>query len=182
MRRGNVYRLPSPPPPKGQIGTYEADSKALHEHLTTMTTILNQALQGLQNRMNTVQQTGAKAPPPVSGLTVTGKQGSFQLTWSRMANVDGYVVVQASETAMTQLVGRYNLPDGQQCSHSIAVGNVAVTNSFQVYAYQGPKYSDPSPVATATTLTYTTSEAAPPAPPMAPQPPKISPVRSGPNL
>jgi hypothetical protein len=181
-RRGNVARLPVPPPLSGKINNLEADTKALNEHLGTMTAILNQALQGLQNRMNTVQQIGAKTPPTVTGLTITGKQGLFHLTWNRIAHVDGYVITQASDTAMTQLIGRYNLPDGERCTFAIPVGNVAVTNSFQVYGYQGPKYSEPSPTVTATTLVYASSEAAPPAPLFSPRHPKLVPVRSGPNL
>jgi hypothetical protein len=147
-----------------------------------MTTILNQALQGLQNRINTVQQVTAKSPPTVTGLTVTGKQGLFYLTWNRIAHTDGYVVTQASDSAMVQLVARYNLPDGDMCAYSIPVGNVAVTNSFQVYAYQGQKYSEPSNIVTATTAPYGAGETAPAQPPIAPRHPKKSPVRSGPNL
>ena len=181
-RHPTVQRLPSPPPLRGGLANHDADIKAMSEHLNAMTTILNQSLPEIQNALNTVQQSGAKAPPPVSGLTVTGKQGLFHITWNRMVNVDGYVVVHASDTAMTQLVGRYNIPDGNTPVHQIPVGNVAVTGSFQVYAYQGNQYSDPSPAVTATTLAYAGMEAAPPAPPIAPQHPKIAPVRSGPTL
>ena len=147
-----------------------------------MTDILNQGLQSLQNRVNTVQQVTAKQPPTVTGLSVTGKQGLFHLTWNRIDNTDGYVVTQATDTGMVHLVGRYHVPDGDSNSHQIPVGNVAVTHSFQVYAYQGNKYSDPSPAVTATTLTYTTPEVAPPLPPNAPRQPKKAQVRSGPNL
>jgi hypothetical protein len=158
------------------------DAKTVHEHLNLMTTILNQALQGLQGRINTVQQVAAKTPPTVTGLVVTGKQGLFYLTWNRIAHTDGYVIAQASDSGMTQLVGRYNLPDGDTCSYPIPVGNVAVTNSFQVYAYQGQKISEPSPAVTATTIPYGAGEAAPPAPPIAPRHPKKAPPRSGPNI
>lgn len=182
MRRGSVARLPAPPPVKGTIASAGEDIKTLHQHLVQQTTILNQALQSLQNRQNTVQQTGAQAPPPVSGFAVTGKQGLFYLTWKRIVNVDGYVITQASDTAMTQLVGRYHISDGGQCVYQVPVGNVAVTNSFQIYAYQGPLVGDPSPTATATTVAYGSGESAPPAPPIAPLQPKVAPVRSGPNL
>ena len=174
-----VPRLPLPTPPKSD----HEDIKALHEHIQMMTTILNQGLQSLNNRMNTVQQIGAVKPPPVTGLTVTGKQGLFSLAWNRIQNVDGYVVVQASDTAMTQLVGRYNIPDGNSPQHQIPVGNAAVVGNFQVYAYQGQQYSDPSPRVTSTSAVFSTStEAAPITPPLRPLAPKISPVRSGPNL
>lgn len=182
MRRGNVARLPLPPKINGSLAEAGNDIKTLHEHLNTMTTILNQALQSFQGRLNTVQQTAAVKPPTVTGLTVVGKQGLFYLTWNRIKNTDGYVIAQATDTGMVQLVGRYPVPDGDACAYSIPVGNVAVTNSFQVYAYQGPKYSEPSATVTATTVVYGSAESAPPAPPIAPRQPKLAHVRSGPNL
>lgn len=181
-KQSTVNRLPTPPVLRGGLANHDNDIKAMHEHIDTMTTILNQALQHLHNGVNTIQQVGAKAPPPVSGLAVVGKQGLFHLTWNRIKNVDGYVVTHASDTGMTQLVGRYNIPDGNQPVHQIPVGNVAVTGSFQVYAYQGSQYSDPSPTVTATTAAYGAPEAAPTAPPIAPLQPKVAPVRSGPNI
>jgi hypothetical protein len=175
-------RLPLPPAVSGKVGDAGQDVKALHEHLVQMTDILNQGLQSLQNRMNSVQQVTAKTPPTVTGLNVTGKQGLFFLTWNRIKNTDGYVITHASDAGMVQLVGRYNIPDGNTCSHQIPVGNVAMTGSFQVYAYQGQKYSDPTPIVTATTAVYGSSEAAPPTPVIPPLQPKKAPVRSGPNL
>lgn len=181
-RRGNVFRLPVPPPLSGKISDMAEDTKTINDHLNLMTTIINQGLQSLQNRMNTVQQVTAKTPPTVTGLTVAGKQGLFYLTWNRIAHTDGYIVIQASDTGMTQLVGRFNLPDGETCTYSVQVGNVAVTNSFQIYSYQGQKISEPSATVTATTVPYGAAEAAPPAPPIAPRQPKKVPPRSGPNL
>lgn len=175
-------RLPNPPQLKEGFSNHDGNVKLLNEHLVVLNTILNQGLQSMQNRLNTIQQTGARQPVPISGFTVTGKQGLFHLVWSKIANVDGYVIVQASDSAMNQIIGRHTVVDGEQCSYQIPVGNVAVTNSFQVYAYQGTQYGSPSPIATATTLTFTTSEAAPSAPPLAPKPPLLVPVRSGPNL
>jgi hypothetical protein len=166
----------------GTIASVPQDMKALREWLVQQTVILNQGLQALRNRTDTIQQAGAKAPPTVTGLTVTGKQGLFHLTWNRIKNADGYSVVQASDSGMTQLVGRFNVADGDSCTFQVPVGNVAVTNSFQVYAYQGSKYSEPSPAVTGTTLAYGSVESAPPAPPLAPRQPKIAPIRSGPNL
>lgn len=179
QRNPVVPRLPLPPAPKSD----NEDIKALHEHIQTMTTILNQGLQSLQNRVNTIQQVGATTPPSVTGVTVAGKQGLFSLAWNRIKNVDGYVVVHATDTGMTQIIGRYNIPDGNSPQHQIPVGNAQVVGNFQVYAYQGQKYSDPSPRITSTSAVFSTStEAAPPTPPLAPLAPKISPVRSGPNL
>lgn len=180
--RGNVARLPLPPAITGKLPEAGNELKTLHDHVTTMTTILNQALQGLQNRVNKIQQVGAKTPPTVTGLSVTGKQGLFHLTWNRIANTDGYVVVHAADSGMTQVVGRYPVPDGDAVTHQIPVGNVAVTGSFQVYAYQGHQYSSPSNAVTATTTAYGAGEAAPPSPAIAPRHPKIAPIRSGPNL
>lgn len=180
--RGNVVRLPLPPKINGTIPEAGADLKTLHDHINLMTSLINQSLQSVQNRLNTIQQSGAKAPPTVTGLTVTGKQGLFHLTWNRIKNADGYVVVQASDSGMTQLVGRFNIGDGESCTYQVPVGNVAVTNTFQVYSYQGKKYSEPSPAVTATTAVYGSAESAPPAPPLAPRQPKLAPVRSGPNL
>ncbi len=181
-RQSTIQRVPSLPALRGGLANHDADVKMLHGHLEMMTTLLNQAVQSLENRVNTIQQVGAVQPPPVSGLTVTGKQGLFHLTWNRMKNVDGYVVVQASDSAMQTITGRYHVDDSNQPIQQIPVGNVAITAYFQVYAYQGQKYADPSPIVSATTLTYGASEAAPSSPPIAPLPPKISPVRSGPNL
>lgn len=181
-QRGNVLRLPTPPQVTGSFQNHQQEMQAISDYLKQTNTILNQGLQSLQNRLNTVQQTGAAVPPNVTGLTVTGQQGCFALTWNRIVNVDGYVIIQASDAAMTQRTGRFNISDGQQCSYNIPVGNVAITAYFEVYAYQGNHYGDPSPAVKATTKTYTTSESAPPAPPLPPPPPKIVPVRSGPNL
>lgn len=174
MRRGKVYRIPDPPD--------ASDTKALNEWLQTAHTILNDGMQNVQNRLNTVQQTGAQKPPTVTGLTVTGKQGCFYLTWNRIANVDGYSVIGYSDSALTKIVDRIPVPDGDACTLRVAVGNVAVTEYFQVYAYQGPQVSDPSTAVSATTATYGAAEAAPAAPPIAPRPPKVAPIRSGPNL
>jgi hypothetical protein len=170
MRKGNSFRLPS---------TMDLTDPA---QAKLFVGIANQALQSFQSRLDTIQQIGAKEPPVVSGFSVEGKQGLFNLTWNRIKNVDGYVVIQAADPGMLPIIGRCHIADGQQCSFKIMVGNVAVTASFQIFAYQGPKYSHHSPTVTATTLLYGAAEAAPASPPIAPQHPKVAPVRSGPNL
>lgn len=180
--RGNTYIIPTPPTLSGSLANYQQDMQALQDHLTQMTTIVNQSLQSHQNRLNTIQQTGAVAPPTVTGLAVSGRQGLFSLTWNRIMNADGYVITQAKDSGMAQLIGRFNVSDGQQCSYQVPVGNVAVKNYFQVYAYQGSQYGSPSPAVSATTVAFTTPESAPVAPPIAPPQPLIVPVRSGPNL
>lgn len=182
MRKGNVYRLPLPPQVTGNMHQSGDDIKIVHAHLVQMTTILNQSLQSMQQRLDTVQQLGAKKPVTVTGLSVTGKQGAFILTWNRIKNADGYVITQGTDSTMKVLVGRYTVPDGDSCSFAVPVGNVAVSNSFQVTAFQGPQYGEPSPAVSATTVAYGAGESAPPTPPIAPRHPKIAPVRSGPNL
>lgn len=179
MRRGNVFLLPSPP---ALSGDYQNDSNLLREHLNAWHTIMNQAIQSFQGRINTVQQVNAQKPPNVTGFTVDGKQGLFSLVWNRIKNSDGYVILQASDSAMVNIIGRYHVDDGSQCSHQIVVGNVAVTSYFQIYAYQGPQYGEPSPIVASTTVVYGSVEASPTLPPIAPLPPKTYPVRSGPNL
>jgi hypothetical protein len=181
-RNPKFDRLPNPPELKIGITNHDANVSALNNHLQLITRLLNQSTQDLHNAVNTIQQIGAHTPPNVSGLTVTGKQGLFHLTWNRVVNVDGYEVVQYSDAAMTQIINRWNLPDANTCAHQVPVGNVAVTNTFQVHAYQGNKIGDPSPGVTATTAVYASAEAAPVAPPIAPLPVKKSPPRSGPNL
>lgn len=153
------------------------------EHWNQVVKILNQNIQTLQNNVNTITQVGAKSPNPVSGVSAQGKQGMFSLTWNRMNNVDGYVILQANDAAMTQITNRYTIPDGQQCSYTIAVGNQAQTSHFQIFAYQGPRYSKPSNGVSATSVVFGTStDSAPKTPPLAPLSPLIKPVRSGPNL
>lgn len=179
-RQTNIFRLPVPPTLMSKL---EPDNATiLNKHLQEMTVILNQALQSFQNRLNTIQQTGKNNVPNVQGFTVTGKQGLFYLSWKRIKNVDGYVIMQAADSQMKQLTNRYHISDGQQVSFQVAVGNVVVTSSFQIYAYQGPNYGSPSNIVTATTSAYGAGESAPPTPPIAPQPPLLAPVRSGPNL
>ena len=182
MRKGNTYRLPTPPIVKATIDSAPEDVKALHEHITTMTQVLNQSLQTMQTRLDTIQQIGAVKPPTVTGLTVTGKQGLFHLTWNRQSNIDGYVVEQGTDATMQQITNRYHISDGDAAQHQIPVGNCAVTAAFRVYAHQGPMYSNPTTAVAATTSAYGAGEAVPTAPPIAPRPPRLAPVRSGPNL
>jgi hypothetical protein len=181
VRQVSPILLPQPPAPTGNPIT---DIQNMNQHMVLVTTLLNQTIQNTQNRLNTIQQTGAKAPPNVSGLAVTGQQGLFHLTWNRIQNADGYVILQSSSSSMSPITGRYTIADGGQCSHQIPVGNVAVTSHFQVYSYQGPQVGLPSPVVSGTTKVFNTStgDNAPPNPPLAPLAPIVQPVRSGPNL
>lgn len=171
MRRAlSSYRLPS-------IVNFADEVES-----ATFLKIVNDSLTEIGNRLDTLQQLGAKPPVAVTSLTVTGKQGLFYLTWQKIANVDGYVILQASDSAMTQISGRWNLPDGETVSYQIPVGNVAVTNFFTVQAYQGNRYGPPSTAVSGTTVAYGSGESAPPAPPQRPVSPKVTGVRNGTTL
>ena len=130
---------------------------------------LNRILQNLGDRLDTIQQVGATAPPPVTGLTVTGKQGVICLTWQRIQNVDGYIILGAAESTMSQIVLRFNVPDSDTCTYSHPVGNVAVQYYFTVSAYQGNLVGQPSNTIAATSVAYTSVGTAPPIPPQAPR-------------
>ena len=179
---GNSFLLPTPPKLSGAFSDHQADIQAIQDYLQQAHSILNQSIQAHQNRLNVIQQTGASNPPNVTGFSASGRQGLFSLVWNRIANVDGYVIIEATDSGMKQLVGRYNVSDGQQCSFQIPVGNVSIQRYFQVFAYQGNHYGSPSNAISATSLAFTTPESAPATPPIAPPQPLIIPVRSGPNL
>lgn len=130
---------------------------------------LNSILGDHGDRIDTVQQIGVRKPPSVTGLAVTGKQGCIWLVWNRIKNIDGYIVIGASTADMSKVAMRFNLPDADQCTHSVAVGNVATTYYFTVSAYVGNQISKPSTVVSGVSLAFTTSESAPPVPPFDPR-------------
>lgn len=166
MRRAqDTYRLPSDWDP----------SKPDHLDL------LNRILVEVQQRQDTVQTIGGPTPVAPQNLTATGKQGVIWLTWQRISGVDGYIVTVGSESTMTKLVGRHNLPDSESCTYQLPVGNVAAAFFFQVYAYLGNRVSPPSPTVTATSLAFTTAEAAPPSPPQDPRNPLRAGITGGQN-
>jgi len=165
MRKGQeTYRLPS-----------NWDSKD-PEHLE----ILNRTLLEISQRLDTIQSIGAPKPPSPQNITATGKQGVIWLTWQRIATADGYIVIVGSESTMTKLVGRHNLPDSESCTFHLPVGNVATTFYFQVFSYRGNQVSQPSPTVTGTSIAYGAGETAPPSPPQDPRNPKISGLSGGP--
>lgn len=165
MRKGqDTYRLPS-----------DWDS-ANPEHLEH----LNRILVEVQQRLDTVQSIGASAPAAPQTVTATGKQGAIWLTWQRIANADGYIVIVSNESTVTKLIGRHNLPDSESCTFHLPVGNVAVQYYFQVFSYRGNQVSPPSPTVTATSVVYGAGEAAPPTPPQDPRNPKIAGLSGGP--
>lgn len=167
MRRSlDTYRLPDDwNPVKGVTkGAVEQDLNAVAH--------LNKILLEIGQRLDTVQQTGGSKPVAPQNLTATGKQGCIWVTWNRVVGVDGYLLMVATESTMTKNVGRYNLPDSEQCAFQLPTGNSATKYYFQAYSYRGPQQSQPSPVANATSVAYGAGEAAPPNPPQDPRIPK----------
>lgn len=166
MRRGqSSYRLPSDWDPKNP------------DHVE----VLNKILVETQQRLDTIQSVGAKKPTSPRTVSATGKQGVIWVTWQRVSNVDGYIVVIASESTMTKLVGRHSQPDSETCSYSYPIGNSATQLWFQVFSYRGNQVSDPSPVATATSVVFGAGESAPPTPPQDPRNPFNAGITGGPN-
>ncbi len=143
---------------------------------------LNKILQNLGDRLDTVQQVGAKPPSAPLSLVATGKQGLIHLTWGKVHNVDGYTVLWASESTMTKLVGRHPLPDGECVSFDLPIGNSATQYWFTVSAYRGNQVSLPSGTVTATSVAFTTAEAAPTVAPVDPRAPLVIGVRNGTTL
>lgn len=161
-----LYRLP----PKADLSN--------PEHVETLNTIL----QNLGQRLDTIQQIGVKAPSAPLSVSATGKQGLIHIVWGRVANVDGYTVLWASEATMTKLVGRQSLPDGDTVSVSIPIGNSATQYWITVSAYKGNQVSKPSATVNATSVAFTTAEAAPPSPPNDPRAPLVVGIRNGTTL
>ena len=86
-RQSTIQRVPSLPALRGGLANHDADVKMLHGHLEMMTTLLNQAVQSLENRVNTIQQVGAVQPlfdvrPPPDALSVydVSRDGRFLVT------------------------------------------------------------------------------------------------------
>jgi hypothetical protein len=144
--------------------------------------LLNQVIQNFSNRLDTIQQVGAVAPSAPLNVVAEGKQGYIGLTWNRIVNVDGYTVIWALDSKMSQLVGRISLPDGETCSYRLPTGNSATTYYFQVSAYKGNQISLPSVTVTATSVAYTTTGTPAANPPQAPRAPQVVGIRNGTTL
>ena len=140
---------------------------------------LNNILAETQNRLDTVQQVGAKKPPTPIGPSAQGRQGLIWLTWNRVVNVDGYSVVVATSADMSKVLHRVDIPGSETCVYQMPVGNNAFQAWFQVYSYRGKLYSTPSNIVTATSVAFGAGEGAPPAPPVDPRNPLKAPLRSG---
>ena len=149
----NTYRLP----PNADLSN--------PEHVA----LLNQILQNVEQRLDTVQQVGVSAPPSVTGVSATGKQGSIWLTWQRIQNVDGYMIVGATDSAMSAKVMQFNAPHSDTCTYAIPIGNSATQYFFTVSAYRGNVVGLPSVTVSATSVVFSTSTEAAPLSPSKPR-------------
>lgn len=143
---------------------------------------LNKLLQNLGDRLDTIQQVGAKAPPAPLGVAVEGRQGFFNITWKRIANVDGYIVTWSNVTGMIPLLGRYTLHDSESANYRLPIGNAAVTYFFTVSAFRGNKVSRPSTSVSATSTAYTSTGTEPVNAPITPRAGLVTPPRNGTTL
>lgn len=175
MRKGqDSYRLPSdwnPIKTVKRTGEMEANPAAV-EHL-------NRVLVEIQQRLDIIQQVGAKKPVTPLSPTATGRQGLIWVTWNRVVNVDGYCVVVSTASDMSKVLHRQDIPGSETCTYQFPVGNNASTYYFQIYSYRGKLYSTPSNVVSAASVAYGAGEVAPPAPPVDPRNPLKAPLRNG---
>lgn len=164
MRRGqDTYRLPP---------DWHPDNAGAVEHL-------NRVLVEMGQRIDTVQQVGAKQPATPLSPSASGRQGLVWVTWNRVSNVDGYCVVVATASDMSKVLHRVDIPGSETCVYQMPVGNNAAQYWFQVYSYRGKLYSTPSNVVTASSVAFGAGEGAPPAPPVDPRNPLRAPLRNG---
>lgn len=143
---------------------------------------LNKLLQNLGDRLDTIQQIGASAPPAPLNLAVVGKQGLFAVTWSRIQNVDGYVLCWSANSTMVPIAGRTTLHDSDSCDFRLPVGNCVAFYFFTVSAFRGNKVSPPSNAVSATTVAYTTVGSAPLDAPVTPRAALVAVPRNGTTL
>lgn len=135
-----------------------SDPAKISEHVTN----LNKLLQNLGDRLDTIQQVGATAPPTPQGLTVEGKQGFLNIAWQRVENCDGYVLCWSAVSGMVPLLGRYTLHDQDAANYRLPTGNTATTLFFTVSAFKGNKASLPSASVSAASVVFSTSTDAAP--------------------
>src|SRR6266851_10290846 len=116
MRRGlDTYRLPQ---------DWHPDNPGAVEHLTRILVELGQ-------RIDTIQQIGARVPATPLSPSATGRQGLIWLTWNRVSNVDGYAIVVSSVSDMSKILHRQDIPGSETCTYQFPVGNNASTYFFQ---------------------------------------------------
>jgi hypothetical protein len=179
MRKGlDSYRLPSDWNPITKVAPHTGEI----ENNPSAVEHLNRVLVEVQNRLDTIQQVGAKVPATPLSPSASGRQGLIWLTWNRVTNVDGYTVVVATAADMSKVLHRVDIPGSETCVYQMPVGNNAFQAWFQVYSYRGTKYSTPSNIVTATSVAFGAGEGAPPAPPVDPRNPLQVPLRNGTTL
>lgn len=176
MRKGqDSYRLSSDWNPVKKVNPRTGEI----EHNQNDVEHLNRILVEIQQRLDIIQQVGAKKPVTPLSPKATGRQGLIWVTWNRVVNVDGYCVVVSTASDMSKVLHRQDIPGSETCTYQFPVGNNASTYYFQIYSYRGKLYSTPSNVVSAASLAFTTAEAAPPAPPVDPRNPLKAPLRNG---
>ncbi len=143
---------------------------------------LNKLLQNLGDRLDTVQQVGAKAPPAPLGVVTQGKQGLIIVQWKRIQNVDGYTICWSTSSGMLPIAGRTTLHDSEACDFRLPVGNAVANYFFTVSAFVGNKVSPPSVAVSGSSVAFTTTGTAPSDQPITPRAALVAPPRSGPNL
>ena len=127
---------------------------------------LNQSLLKIQNRMDSIERIGVAKPVTPGSFDVEGRQGTFHLTWAKVINVDGYVIVMATDSAMTKKIGRWTIRDPEAVQWQVPMGNVAATRYFQISSFLGDRVSDASNVESAASVAFGAGESAPAAPPV----------------
>lgn len=173
MRRSlDSFRLPPDWNPVTSSNDQVQHNPAAVEHL-------NRVLVEIQQRLDTIQQVGAKKPATPLSPSAQGRQGLIWLTWNRVVNVDGYSVVVATTSDMSKILHRIDIAGSETCVYHMPVGNVVFQAWFQVYSHRGTLYSTPSNVVTASSVAFAGGEAAPPAPPVDPRNPLRAPLRNG---
>ena len=149
------------------------------EHNPAAVEHLNRVLVEIQQRLDIIQQVGAKKPATPLSPTATGRQGLIWVTWNRVVNVDGYCLVVSTVSDMSKILHRQDIPGSETCTFQFPVGNNVSTYYFQIYSYRGQFYSTPSNIVSAASVAFGAGETTPPAPPVDPRNPLRAPLRNG---
>ncbi len=140
---------------------------------------INEALLSLQKQIDGLSRAAAKKPPIVQGIAAEGRQGSLHVTWKKVLNTDGYLLLMYSDSAGTTIVQRTAIPDPETVYWETAMGNSATTRYFRIHAVNGQQVSDPSKLVSATSVAFGAGESAPTPPPAPSEPPGDVPPEFG---
>lgn len=143
---------------------------------------LNKILQNLGDRLDTIQQIGAKTPSTPLNVATQGKQGLITVTWNRIQNVDGYVITWSTSSGMIPIAGRTTIHDSDSCDFRLPIGNAVATYFFTVSAFVGNKVGNPSVSVSGASIAFTTVGTAPTDAPKTPRAAKIAVPRNGTTL